>query len=103
MRYHFHITENGIELLREEASSLENSQRMIHDSTIELLSFIEMQADTLGPHLRQIQSALTSVLDASEKSDEAVLDMGSILRNTADRMEKIIYSDRFSKVNLPET
>lgn len=101
--YRILASEECVEYLRGQAVSLENHHGMIHDSTVELLRYIELQKDTLGPHLYDIRSALTHVLGASEKSDEALRDMSDMLRTIADRLEEIIDSDIFSKANLPET
>lgn len=88
--------EEGVRLLRQMSSSIENSIEEIKILTDSVRTVATDNYRTLGPHIDSLNEALDDIKSSVEQSTCPILEISYRLGNIANKYQEVIYDDPFS-------
>lgn len=84
------IDSAGAQALREFAEAMPVAMSNIEERTNNIIQVYQSVAESVGPHEQDFADMLQTIKKAQEKARDAILELPTMLRNTADKIDDYV-------------
>ena len=91
------VNEEGITAMKAMASAIKGAIEEIESKTNSMRSIAEGYSDTIGPHAKSLEGALSDISDSVKQASEPSESVAEKLEEVAEAYDEIISNDRISR------